>query len=284
MRTYHYLLAAAMGAAALFSSCTPPDENPVDGQNPIFSSATEGTVEASAEGDTCIIAYVLENPDENGGVEATSDAVEADGTEWIFGYDYSVDGKISFEVAANEAEESREATVTVTYNYPEGEEQSFSVKVVQAGMPAETMPDDEPYVLGHVNHYWSVFDLVEHNPDYSGSLLRDSVQTMVAAVEIEYNELAESCAYCLWQGDFSEMSYDDLYLSTKNAAQMAYKGDNPATLIFVTPGATSTLCSIAVDAEGNYGKMDIEYVTYTEEGKSMDFELYDEFYQTLISQ
>ena len=110
-----------------------------------------------------------------------------------------------------------------------------------------------------------------------------STMLMVAAVEIEYNELAESCAYCLWQGDFSEMSYDDLYLSTKNAAQMAYKGDNPATLIFVTPGATSTLCSIAVDAEGNYGKMDIEYVTYTEEGKSMDFELYDEFYQTLIS-
>ena len=103
-----------MGAAALFSSCTPPDENPVDGQNPIFSSATEGTVEASAEGDTCIIAYVLENPDENGGVEATSDAVEADGTEWIFGYDYSVDGEISFEVAANEAEESRELHVLLT--------------------------------------------------------------------------------------------------------------------------------------------------------------------------
>lgn len=125
--------------------------------------------------------------------------------------------------------------------------------------PFTTLPPQptDAFVEGHVDYWWSVYDLIEYNPSYS-NLLRDSVKTMVAAVDLDFNEDAVECCFVLWEGDYSYMSYEDMYSFTQNAGQIVSK-DDPATLIYVAPRTMSTLCSIAIDADGNYGDMDIEY-------------------------
>ena len=126
-----------------------------------------------------------------------------------------------------------------------------------------------------------MYDLIDYNPEYQ-NLLRDTSKTGIAAVELEYNESAVSCCFSLWSTDYSYMDYETMYAYTAEYGQIVDKGD-PATLIYVSFGATNTLCSIGIDADGNYGEMHTYYVTYTEDGRCMDFGLYDEYYAAALA-
>ena len=144
--------------------------------------------------------------------------------------------------------------------------------------PFTTLPPQptDAFVEGHVDYWWSVYDLIEYNPSYS-NLLRDSVKTMVAAVDLDFNEDAVECCFVLWEGDMSGYDYDELYSETLSNGTFSEKGD-PASLFYVAFGMTSTITTIGIDADGNFGEMSRTLVTYEEEGKSMDFDLFQEYY------
>ena len=63
---------------------------------------------------------------------------------------------------------------------------------------------------------------------------------------------------------------------------IALKGD-PAPLFYVAfDSDPTTLCVIGTDANGNYGDMYTDVVTFPESGKSTDYALFDEYYNALM--
>lgn len=144
----------------------------------------------------------------------------------------------------------------------------------------ESQPTDA-YATASIDNYWSIEDLSAYNPDYAG-LLQDPANPVLAAVDFEYNEEATSCVYILWIGDVSAENPDELYSATLSNGDIAYKGE-PAPLFYVSfDGEPTTLCTIAMDANGNYGDMYMEVITFTESGKSTDYALFDEYYNALM--
>ena len=112
--------------------------------------------------------------------------------------------------------------------------------------------------------------------------MSDPSNPNLAAVDLEFNESAVACIYVLWIGDLSTYDYDELYAATQQQGDIAYYGD-PANLFYVAlDNSYNTLCTIALDADGNYGEMDICLVQFTEEGKSTDFGLFDEYYNAIM--
>ena len=139
----------------------------------------------------------------------------------------------------------------------------------------------DAYATASMDNYWSIDDLSAYNPDYAG-LLQDPTNPVLAAVDFEYNEEATSCVYILWIGDLSSSDYDELYSATLGQGDNAYKGD-PAPLFYVAfDSDPTTLCVIAVDANGNYGDMYTEVVTFPESGKSTNYALFDEYYNAIM--
>lgn len=139
----------------------------------------------------------------------------------------------------------------------------------------------DAYATASMDNYWSIDDLSAYNSDYAG-LLQDPTNPVLAAVDFEYNEEATSCVYILWIGDLSSYDYDELYSATLGQGDNAYKGD-PAPLFYVAfDSDPTTLCVIAVDANGNYGDMYTEVVTFPESGKSTNYALFDEYYNALM--
>lgn len=124
MKRFTFIVAAVFAVFGMFS-CT--EKLP----NPVFSSTTEGDIRAAAEGGEYSLTYSIENPAENGEVAATADV------DWIDSWNYDTDGKVSFNVKANETEEERPAVITVTYSYSGGSPQSFTVNVIQAAKGTE---------------------------------------------------------------------------------------------------------------------------------------------------
>lgn len=144
----------------------------------------------------------------------------------------------------------------------------------------ESQPTDA-YATASIDNYWSIEDLAAYNPDYSG-LLSDPTNPVLAAVDFEYNEEATSCIYILWIGDQSAADKDELYSATLSQGDIALKGD-PAPLFYVAfDSDPTTLCVIGTDANGNYGDMYMDVVTFPESGKSTDYALFDEYYNALM--
>ena len=139
----------------------------------------------------------------------------------------------------------------------------------------------DAHATASMDNYWSIDDLSAYNSDYAG-LLQDPTNPVLAAVDFEYNEEATSCVYILWIGDLSSYDYDELYSATLGQGDNAYKGD-PAPLFYVAfDSDPTTLCVIAVDANGNYGDMYTEVVTFPESGKSTNYDLFDEYYNAIM--
>lgn len=67
------------------------------------------SVEISSTGGTANIAYTLENPADGITISASSNE------SWVTGFNTAVDGKISFNVAANDSYDSRYAIISVKY-------------------------------------------------------------------------------------------------------------------------------------------------------------------------
>lgn len=115
-----YLLSSAAALMLLMTtSCKDNGETPVP--DPVFNVETT-VIQAAAEGGVYEIAYTLENPAEDGELKLESDVA------WVNSQDYSVDGKISVTVDPNMENADRNANLSITYTYGDGE--TFSGQVV----------------------------------------------------------------------------------------------------------------------------------------------------------
>ncbi len=114
------------------SGCDDPVE-PVK-EETVFE-LTQDTVRIAAEGGTASVGYRLVEPQEGAAPQPDTEA------DWIGSFDASVEGTISFEVAANADTLEREAEVTVTYA---DINDSFTVVQDAAGKQEEPEDPEEP--------------------------------------------------------------------------------------------------------------------------------------------
>lgn len=145
----------------------------------------------------------------------------------------------------------------------------------------ESQPTDA-YVTASMDNYWDINDLAAYNSDY-GELLQDPTNPVLAAVDFEYNETATQCTYVLWIGDISSDPEDELYSATLDQGDVAYAGDAAPLFYVAFDGDPTTLCVIGMDANGNFGDMYMEVITFPESGKSTDYALFDDYYNALIA-
>ena len=131
-----------------FAACEEPEQGVDDPVKDPVLNVTETTLDFTAEGGDGVINYSVENAVEGTEVETTCEA------DWVT--DLTVAETITFTVAANEAEEAREATITVAYG-----ELTKSVAVKQAAKEGEE-PEPEPTapvfeaVTSTVEYEWNV--------------------------------------------------------------------------------------------------------------------------------
>ena len=145
----------------------------------------------------------------------------------------------------------------------------------------ESQPTDA-YVTASMDNYWDINDLAAYNSEY-GELLQDPTNPVLAAVDFEYNETATQCTYVLWIGDISSDPEDELYSATLDQGDVAYAGDAAPLFYVAFDGDPTTLCVIGMDANGNFGDMYMEVITFSESGKSTDYALFDDYYNALMA-
>ena len=93
---------------------------------PTITITTEDPLALAADGGSFTIEYEITDPAENGSISA-----DAGDAGWITDINCDTDGAITFSVAANDTEEERQATITVTYTYNGTETVSESIEAVQ---------------------------------------------------------------------------------------------------------------------------------------------------------
>ena len=135
MKKLFYLLLALPLA---FVACEEPEQGVDDPVKDPVLNVTETTLNFEAKGGAGVINYSVENAVEGTEVEATCEA------DWVT--DLTVAETITFTVTANEAEEAREATITVAYG-----ELSKSVTVKQAAKEQGEQPKPNTPVFEAVN-------------------------------------------------------------------------------------------------------------------------------------
>ena len=123
-------LLLALAACCFLFACDKNEKQPEEPtEAPELTLTSESEVNVPADGDEVTITYTLANPVENGDISAKA----ADGAEWCDGFDCDTDGQVTFTVAANDGD-AREAVVTVTYSYGEGEHKDIQVTVRQVAL------------------------------------------------------------------------------------------------------------------------------------------------------
>lgn len=115
MKKIIFLLAALLGVVACDTEKPTPEPTPVD--PPVLTLTSESSRWFDAEGGAGEITYTLENAVKGVELEAVSSV------DWIVA---SVGETIAYEVTANDVEEERRGTITVTYGT-----ESFSVSIMQ---------------------------------------------------------------------------------------------------------------------------------------------------------
>lgn len=128
--------ALAVVLTAGLAGCNKPEEEVTPGKT-VFE-LTQDTVRVAAEGGQASIGYRLEEPQEGASVQPDYDA------DWLGDFDASVEGTITFTVAANEETEPREAEVTVAYA---GLTDSFIVSQAAAGSEEPEPDPDVDFII-----------------------------------------------------------------------------------------------------------------------------------------
>lgn len=123
-------LLLALAACCFLFACDKNEKQPEEPtEAPELTLTSESVVNVPADGDEVTITYTLANPAENGDISAQAE----DGAEWCDSFNCDTDGQVTFTVAANDGD-AREAVVTVTYSYGEGEQKDIQVTVRQVAL------------------------------------------------------------------------------------------------------------------------------------------------------
>lgn len=112
-----------MVACVALSSCQSNEKQEPEVPQPVFILTSSASLNFEAEGGEAVVTYSIENPTPTGIVTATVE----DAATWVTEIRTQTYGEVAVVVAQNEVEESRTATLTLTY-----EDQSATVELVQA--------------------------------------------------------------------------------------------------------------------------------------------------------
>lgn len=221
--------------AFCLTGCKPDDPQTAP---PALSPETEEPLSIPAEGGECSIAYKLENPVEGGSVTA-----DCGDTEWISDIDCATAGTVSFNVLPNEAAESRNAEMTVTYTYPDGE-LSFAVGIVQAGteegdgpeVPQETISID----VTEIGQRWFSAAITPSDKEMNYLVFFKTAEAFDMYPDID-SLLSSDMEYYAWMAYMYEMT------EAQAVADDALQGDCPEYLCNAEPDTEYVLYAYGID-------------------------------------
>ena len=157
------------------------DDDPVAPEEPGQTEAAQiklGATEVSiaGEGGPGEMTYNLVNAAANGKISAKVE----DGVDWIHDFNTSVNRLITFEVDANDVEEEREATVTVTYSAEGMSDATAAFKVVQGAKAPEAFDMS----VGEIGSTWFVFNLIPEDLNMEYLLVAAQTESLEGYVDI----------------------------------------------------------------------------------------------------
>lgn len=157
------------------------DDDPVAPEEPGQTEAAQiklGATEVSiaGEGGPGEMTYNLVNAAANGKISAKVE----DGVDWIHDFNTSVNRLITFEVDANDVEEEREATVTVTYSAEGMSDATATFKVVQGAKAPEAFDMS----VGEIGSTWFVFNLIPEDLNMEYLLVAAQTESLEGYVDI----------------------------------------------------------------------------------------------------
>ena len=184
---------------AMFVGCNDtPEPEPVE-KTPVLT-LEKSSVEATAEGGEFTVTYTVENAKENTNVVVTEDVA------WISDV-AAAEGVISFVVATNETEESREATLMVEYTGAEGR----TIAVAQAAKSAAPTPELATITLEVENITWNNAEVVV-TPSADVEYILGVMTKEAFAPYAENNEAIVEACVGEWEATakmYQDMGYDD---------------------------------------------------------------------------
>lgn len=223
-------------------------------KDPVLTLTSEATLEFSAEGGQGTISYTLENEVEGTELVATCQA------EWVI--DLSVADSVTFTVAANDVEQTRETTVVVAYG-----ELSFEVALLQAAKEPEPGPEPEPeptYIeLEHISGLYFGNQYGASENDYNYSLALSNVENCIDVITGEIT-LLENSTY-LFLDLYASEPAENLNISF-SVPEGVYTLDINDSATAGTIGAYYSSLYISNDTEGQEIFFVEGSVTVTEQG------------------
>lgn len=230
-----------------------PGEEPV----PVITITTEEPLALAADGGSYTIEYEITDPAEDGSISA-----DAGDAGWITDINCDTDGAITFSVAANDTEEERQATITVTYTYNGTETVSESIEAVQeANEPPAPQYDFEHEMIN--------LNII----NYGGSpcnyyiTMSNSEKDLYGTARYVFDIYADSDSSMPPAGtytittDMADMTASSGYSSTRIEDESGTVIVNcklaEGTITITYEGSTMILDAVVTDTEGN-----IHHVTY----------------------
>lgn len=230
---------------------TPEQKDPV-----LVINDPDLTVNIGPKGGLSSFTYSIENPTDDGRIEATSVS------EWITSIDYNTSGVIIFEAAPNPTEESRTCEIAVTYTYGQDETVEERMKIVQSPN-VETGNDYEfeaqvfygiYYGMRHgKNREYSFYTRLSNLPELSqaGSISYE-FEMFTTAPEDDNNPLPAEGTYFLGNEGETEIStftakYTEMDGNGNVSKELSFTS---GTLVFAKEGDTYSYELTLTDNEG----------------------------------
>ena len=224
---------------------------------PTITITTEEPLALAANGGSYTIEYEITDPAEDGSISA-----DAGDAGWITDINCDTDGAITFSVAANDTEEERQATITVTYTYNGTETVSESIEAVQeANEPPAPQYDFEHEMIN--------LNII----NYGGSpcnyyiTMSNSEKDLYGTARYVFDIYADSDSSMPPAGtytittDMADMTASSGYSSTRIEDESGTVIVNcklaEGTITITYEGSTMILDAVVTDTEGN-----IHHVTY----------------------
>ena len=224
---------------------------------PVITITTEEPLALAANGGSYTIEYEITDPAEDGSISA-----DAGDAGWITDINCDTDGAITFSVAANDTEEERQATITVTYTYNGTETVSESIEAVQeANEPPAPQYDFEHEMIN--------LNII----NYGGSpcnyyiTMSNSEKDLYGTARYVFDIYADSDSSMPPAGtytvttDMADMTASSGYSSTRIEDESGNVIVNcklaEGTITITYEGSTMILDAVVTDTEGN-----IHHATY----------------------
>lgn len=220
-RMSKFLILSVIASILLWTGCSLGPASPEENGQPaiVITDVVGNQMVFPGEGGPAALQYIIENPAEGGSVKATVDK------EWVADVSYGDPGVVAFNVLASDEEESRNAILTLVYEWADGSIEA-QINIVQTGRTVFfdiEVPEDEvtcatarviTRCLG--DQRW--FDgLMQSSLVTGGQDLAEMVQEDFKALVDRYTELGYSVGDILYASD-----YVDDYVWTGLSSNTSY--------------------------------------------------------------